>query len=99
MDWTEYREFLVSYSTRFRHTEAIPDARLVALSLGLAGEAGEVTELIKKYIRDGSLDKEHLTLELGDVLAYVVLLSQYFGLEMATVVERNVEKLNHRANG
>ncbi len=43
-------------------------------ALGLAGEVGEVSELIKKSIRDNApLDIQKLKLELGDVLWYLAI--------------------------
>ncbi len=35
------------------------------MTLGLAGEVGEVMEYIKKYVRDGTVDSELLKKEFG----------------------------------
>ena len=70
-------------------------------ALGLAGEAGEVCEQIKKAIRDDGgqiTDKRRRALrkELGDVLWYVAALSSELGLEMGDIARANVEKLADR---
>jgi NTP pyrophosphatase (non-canonical NTP hydrolase) len=44
--------------------------KLAYLGLGLAGEAGEVAEAIKKLLRDGKLNQDHFVEELGDVVYY-----------------------------
>lgn len=70
-------------------------------TLGLAGEAGEVAEKIKKLMRDdnGTLTDERrqaLKKELGDVLWYVAALCSELGLDMNAVAELNVAKLRDR---
>ncbi|MFP4598305.1 MAG: nucleoside triphosphate pyrophosphohydrolase family protein [Persicimonas sp.] len=70
-------------------------------ALGLAGEAGEVCEHIKKAIRDdgGEITDERrraLRKELGDVLWYVAALSSELGLQMGDIARANVEKLADR---
>jgi NTP pyrophosphatase (non-canonical NTP hydrolase) len=44
--------------------------RLAYLGLGLAAEAGEVADHVKKLLRDGSLDRAAMIEELGDVIYY-----------------------------
>lgn len=44
--------------------------RLAYLGLGLASEAGEVADVIKRRARDGRLDAAALADELGDVVYY-----------------------------
>lgn len=69
-------------------------ALLLKNALGLAGEAGETVELIKKVVFHGrELDKEKLTKELGDVLWYLSQLAAAAGIEMSDVGITNVEKL------
>lgn len=45
-------------------------ADLAVMSLGLAGEIGEVADVVETWSRSGVYDKVHLTKELGDVFYY-----------------------------
>lgn len=70
---------------------------LAVMSLGLAGETGEVIEHIKKEIRgDGPLDKEKLKLELGDVLHYLCRIATHYDIGVGDVMRANVEKIEAR---
>jgi NTP pyrophosphatase (non-canonical NTP hydrolase) len=66
-------------------------------AMGLAGEAGEVADLIKKVIFHGhELDKEKLEKELGDVLWYLSQVARSAGLGLEKVADTNVRKLMKR---
>jgi NTP pyrophosphatase (non-canonical NTP hydrolase) len=70
-------------------------------ALGLAGETGEVVEIIKKITRDDDGDisddkRQKLVLELGDVLWYVTRISSVIGVSLRDVIEGNVAKLTER---
>lgn len=65
--------------------------------MGLAGEAGEVVDLIKKVVFHGhELPKEKLKGELGDVAHYWVILCHLFDLDPEEVLQENVNKLKKR---
>ncbi len=70
--------------------------RLIENALGLTGEAGEVSEKIKKLFRDNRIDDDAVLRELGDVLFYTVALSNIFGGSLIKLIELNMEKLNER---
>ena len=96
MDFREYQQ-------KARETAIYPGVgnNLWYPALGLAGEAGEVAEIIKKVYRDqsGTLDTyatSKLLKELGDVLWYVAALCSEAGLNMGYVVEENCRKLQSR---
>ena len=70
-------------------------------SLGLAGEAGEVCEKIKKIMRDDggqvtSIKKDAIAKELGDVLWYVSNLASELELDMEQIAHANIQKLFDR---
>ena len=70
-------------------------------ALGLGGEAGEVSNKVKKLMRDngGVLTakfKDYLKGELGDVLWYVAACAREAGLDLNEIAEANVNKLVDR---
>lgn len=70
---------------------------LVWNAIGLAGEAGEVADHIKKGVfHDHGIDKEKLIKELGDVLWYVAALATKIDMPLADIMERNIAKLKQR---
>lgn len=67
------------------------------VGLGLAGEAGEVADLIKKHLHQGhELNVSDMVDELGDVAWYLALGCEILGVNLGTVMERNIEKLRRR---
>jgi NTP pyrophosphatase (non-canonical NTP hydrolase) len=69
---------------------------LAIMSLGLAGETGEVIEKIKKILRDGTYDEDNIVKELGDVVYYWARLCRFFGKQPSEIIETNVHKLTSR---
>lgn len=71
--------------------------RLAMLALGVAGEAGEVADTIKKHLFQGhDLDPAEVAKEIGDVLWYLGNLCTAIGWDMGVVAGHNVEKLRNR---
>lgn len=71
--------------------------RLAILGLGLAGEAGESVDLIKKFVGHGhTLDLSVLSKELGDVLWYLSAIATELGLSLSDVAGQNIAKLRKR---
>ena len=65
-------------------------------ALGLAAEAGEVANKVKKIMRDGELDREGIADEIGDCLWYIAALCRDLNIDMETVAYDNLEKLHSR---
>lgn len=92
------------YQSNAMKTAVYPDkgqGNWVYPALGLAGETGEISEKLKKAIRDdgGRISAERLSAlskELGDVLWYVAALSTELGLNMQEIAENNLHKLSKR---
>ncbi|MFZ3057784.1 MAG: nucleoside triphosphate pyrophosphohydrolase family protein [Minisyncoccales bacterium] len=91
------------YQEEARKTAIYPNKNnnFIYPTLGLAGEAGEVAEKIKKVIRDGNgivseEKKEEITKELGDVLWYVANLAKELGVTLEDVAQKNLLKLQSR---
>jgi len=95
MNFNEYSNEILRISKLYKVSED-KDKELSVFALGLAGETGEVSELLKKYIRDGLLDEKALAKELGDVLAYLSLVASYFGFTLEEIAEMNLNKLSKR---
>lgn len=73
------------------------DQRVICAALGLAGEAGEVADAIKKVAFHGhELNREHLRDELGDVLWYVAYAADALGYTLDDVMRCNLQKLHRR---
>lgn len=76
---------------------SLKDTSLVMGALGLAGEAGETADYIKKVIFHGNpLDKDILKKELGDVCWYIAAICQLTDLSFDDVLKSNIEKLKRR---
>jgi len=66
-------------------------------AIGLAGESGEVLDLVKKGIyHQQGMDQDKIKKELGDVLWYVSALCGELGFTLEEVMETNIEKLKAR---
>ena len=74
--------------------------RLLTAGVGINAEGGEFLEIIKKMIFQGKPwnadNKEHLIIELGDVMWYVAQACKALDISLDDVVSRNVTKLLKR---
>ena len=77
--------------------------RLATAGVGLAAESGEFLEIVKKMVFQGKPwdehNREHLIIELGDVLWYVAQACMALEVSFDDVVATNVEKLKKRYPG
>jgi len=97
MTLEEYQKF--TKSTASYPTEN--NLNLFYTALGLAGEAGELTDKMKKVIRDkgNKIDeatRQEMAKEIGDTLWYVSQLSAELGLTLDEIAEANIKKLKSR---
>lgn len=66
-------------------------------ALGLAGETGELIELVKKRMFHGTAwDRQKFVDELGDVLWYLALLAEMGNTTLRQVATANIAKLRAR---
>ena len=65
-------------------------------ALGLAAEAGEVANKVKKILRDGDFDRKAIADEIGDCLWYIAALCRDLNVSMNDVAKTNLYKLQDR---
>jgi len=74
--------------------------RLLTAGVGINAEGGEFLEIIKKMIFQGKPwnedNREHLIIELGDIMWYVAQATQALEISIDEVIARNVKKLERR---
>jgi NTP pyrophosphatase (non-canonical NTP hydrolase) len=77
--------------------------RLLTAGVGINAEGGEFLEIIKKMIFQGKPwnadNKEHLLIELGDLMWYVAQACMALEVSFDEVIARNVKKLEKRYPG
>lgn len=92
MDFVRYQGLAVRTAKDLGET-----GDLLHSALGVAGEAGEFVDCVKKHTVYGRpLDKANAVEELGDLLWFVALGCKALGVSMATVAEQNIAKLRQR---
>ena len=76
------------------------DTHLMHAALGIAGEGGEVVDLIKKSVINGKpLNRNEVMKELGDLEFYLALLRDALDIDREVVLQMNIEKLRERYAG
>lgn len=72
-------------------------AQLLNGVLGLTGEAGEVSDLVKRGIfHEKGIDLEHLKKELGDCAWYLAMICDACGFTLDDVMQTNINELMAR---
>lgn len=103
---TKFNEVTLGhYQEVARSTAIYPEAgdgRIAGMmyaTLGLAGEAGELANKVKKLYRDGYNPDfyERAAAELGDVLWYVAMMATELGYNLDDIAQHNMTKLKDRA--
>src|SRR6516164_8831277 len=62
------------------------EQRLAYLGLGLAGEAGEVADTLRRGMRDGRLNEDRLAYEMADLLFHWVSLCAELGVQPSALI-------------
>ncbi len=97
-----FDEYQKAASATAQYASEDPNFRLMYVCMGIAGEAGEVIEKMKKIVRnDGgfvSVDKRYeLNKEIGDVFWYLSELARLLDISLNDVARTNIKKLSDRA--
>ena len=70
---------------------------LINAVMGLCGESGEATDIVKKHLFQGhDLDKEKLAKELGDIAWYLAEAATALDMDLDDIFAANIEKLRKR---
>jgi NTP pyrophosphatase (non-canonical NTP hydrolase) len=73
------------------------DEKLLNATLGILGEGGEISDMIKKSMFQGhTLDHDHVKKELGDVCWYLALAAEALETDLETIMKMNMDKLKKR---
>jgi NTP pyrophosphatase (non-canonical NTP hydrolase) len=92
MDFKEYQQKALRTAKRGEFQFDLSHA-----TYGLAGEAGEFVDAVKKHqIYGQELNKENLLEEIGDLLWYAALAAEILGSNLNDIAENNVMKLQKR---
>ena len=97
----DYKSFIESLGALDREGANIN--RLATSAVGISAEGGEFMEIVKKMVFQGKPwnddNREHLIIELGDVLWYVAQACMALEVSFDDVVAGNVKKLKKRYPG
>jgi NTP pyrophosphatase (non-canonical NTP hydrolase) len=95
--FTEYSNFVERLFKAKEGEEGAFVWNITHAALGIAGEAGETVDLIKKTFANGrELDMEKLVKEMGDLMFYIQALSNVIEIPLSTIIQTNMDKLNKR---
>jgi len=74
--------------------------RLLTAGVGINAEGGEFLEIVKKMVFQGKPwnedNRDHLIIELGDLLWYVAQATMALDVSFDEVIETNIKKLEKR---
>lgn len=101
MNFNEYQKKARSTAKYLNLDKNCDPLAMSYLALGLNGEAGEVAEKFKKWLRDKKMKidddfKESVILEIGDCFWYASNICSEMGIEFEEVFKKNIEKLESR---
>ena len=97
----DYKSFIASLELLDKQGSNIN--RLTTAAVGISAEGGEFMEIVKKMVFQGKPwndgNREHLIIELGDVMWYVAQACMALEVSFEDVVAGNVKKLEKRYPG
>ena len=97
----DYQSFLESL--KYLDGEGSNIHRLLTAAVGISAEGGEFMEIVKKMVFQGKPwtddNREHLIIELGDVMWYVAQACMALDISFDEVIEGNIKKLEKRYPG
>lgn len=93
MDFNEYQNL----AQRTSNKKLSKGEHVINGALGMCGESGEVSDLVKKaYMQGHKIDREKICEEIGDVLWYCAEMSAWMGIDLGEIAQMNIDKLIER---
>lgn len=93
MEFAKYQIQAMRTKGNFEHQKE----QMTCAAMGIAGEAGEVADYIKKINWHGhEFNRKKIVEELGDVLWNIALAADAIGVGLAEIAEVNIEKNRER---
>ena len=101
-DPSKYYQYFIESLSALDRQGANPH-RLTTAAVGISAEGGEFMEIVKKMVFQGKPwnddNREHLIIELGDVMWYVMQACMALDISFDEVIEGNIKKLEKRYPG
>ncbi len=93
----DFRQACIRVARQEPHDPSQHQMQMALYGLGLTGEAGEVSDEIKKHVyHDKPLDVNKIVMEAGDVLFYLDRLLLILGRTLDDAMQANIDKLTKR---
>lgn len=73
-----------------------PDKQIMNWGLGIAGEAGDVAGCIKKTVAHKNDQLPGIRENIGDTMWYISEICNFYGWDLAEILEENIDKLRKR---
>lgn len=91
----------VSAEIKFKNSILNPSqCELLHAAIGIAGEAGELLDAVRKHVFEGEpLDEDNLKEEAGDIIFYLEALIQTMRFSVHEIITGNMAKLSKRYDG
>lgn len=101
VDLDEYQKSAMSFAGDLvplrTAEEMLAHAGLFTAAFGMAGEAGEFSDHVKKWLAQGhDLDLDQLDKEVGDVLWYAARYAEWRKKSLSEFGRKNIQKLSAR---
>lgn len=97
IDYEEFVDALAKPGETIKAELTPEDAHILHMAIGIAGEAGELLDAIKKaVIYRKPIDMENVIEELGDLEFYMQGLRSGLNIDRAITIAENVSKLMKR---
>ncbi len=92
--------YKVYYNMKFTELEEMIDSfgcdQASYWGCAIAGEVGELCNLIKKLERDNEFDEEKFKEELADIFIYTVLIARWFGIDLLEAILEKIKIVKAR---